>query len=147
MARGGNHPVILSGHNPAWLLKQSCAVAMRARAIHPSCVTPLETATQRPASFAPRAARACIAHALFFSARNATTTRLRSYGMGVTVPVQAVNFYAQAARIDNRYDNNGSTLKNDDATFIGLGANYSFSKRTDVCASRPPWPCAGAARW
>ena len=53
----------------------------------------------------------------------------------MTVPVQAVNFYAQAARIDNRYDNNGSTLKNDDATFIGLGANYSFSKRTDVYTS------------
>ena len=55
--------------------------------------------------------------------------------LGVTVPIQAFSVFGQVGRIDNRYDANNSTLKNNDATFVGLGANYSFSKRTDVCAS------------
>ena len=74
-------------------------------------------------------------HGLYFDTRNGTTTRLRSYGLGVTVPIQSFNLFAQAARIDNRYNANNSTLSNDDATFFGLGVNYAFSKRTDVYTS------------
>lgn len=74
-------------------------------------------------------------HALYFNTRNDTTTRLRSYGLGVTVPIQSFNVFAQVARIDNRYTDNNSTLGGDDATFFGVGANYSFSKRTDVYTS------------
>ena len=74
-------------------------------------------------------------HGLFFTTRNATTTRLRSYAFGVTVPVQAFNIYLQGGRIDNRYEQANSTMKNDDANFAGVGVNYSFSKRTDLYAS------------
>ncbi len=74
-------------------------------------------------------------HGLFFDTKNGTTTRLRSYGLGVTVPIQSFNLFAQVARIDNRYSQNNSTLSGDDATFFGLGANYSFSKRTDIYTS------------
>lgn len=74
-------------------------------------------------------------HGLFFKTRNDTTAQLRSYALGVTVPIQAFSLYGQVGRIDNRYDQNNSTLKNDDATFFGLGANYAFSKRTDVYTS------------
>ncbi len=74
-------------------------------------------------------------HGLYFNNRNDTTTRVRSYGLGVTVPIQAFNVFAQVARIDNRYNQNNSTLANDDATFFGVGANYAFSKRTDLYTS------------
>ena len=72
---------------------------------------------------------------LWSNVRNSTTTRVRSYGAGVSVPIQAFTVFAQVARIDNRYDLNNSTLKNDDSTFFGVGANYAFSKRTDVYTS------------
>ena len=74
-------------------------------------------------------------HGLFFTTRNETTTQLKGYGAGITVPIQAFTLYAQAARIDNRYDANGSALKNDDSNFFGVGANYAFSKRTDLYTS------------
>ncbi len=74
-------------------------------------------------------------HGLFFDTKNDTNTRLRSYGLGVTVPIQSFNLFAQVARIDNRYSQNNSTLSGDDAIFFGLGANYSFSKRTDIYTS------------
>jgi general bacterial porin, GBP family len=73
-------------------------------------------------------------HAMYFNTRNATT-RLQSYALGVTVPVGAFNFFTQVARIDNRFDLNGSQLKNNDANFIGLGAQYVLSKRTDIYTS------------
>ena len=73
--------------------------------------------------------------AMYFHDKNQTTNRRQSYALGVTVPIQAFSVFAQVGRIDNKYDQNNSTLKFDDATFIGLGANYSFSKRTDVYAS------------
>lgn len=72
---------------------------------------------------------------LWSNVRNDTTIRIRSYGLGVSVPIQAFNLFAQVARVDNRYDVNNSALKNDDSTFFGVGANYSFSKRTDVYTS------------
>ena len=74
-------------------------------------------------------------HAMYFNTRNDTTTKVRSYALGVTVPIQSFALYGQAGRIDNRYDTNNSQLKNDDATFFGVGANYAFSKRTDVYTS------------
>ena len=74
-------------------------------------------------------------HGLYFNTRNDTTTRLRSYGLGVTVPINSFNVFAQVARIDNRYNTNNSTLYKDDSIFFGVGANYSFSKRTDIYTS------------
>lgn len=74
-------------------------------------------------------------HALYFNTRNEATTKLRSYALGVTVPIQAFSLFGQVGRIDNHYDANDSTLKNDDATFFGLGANYALSKRTDLYTS------------
>ena len=74
-------------------------------------------------------------HALFSNTRNATTVRVRDYAVGITVPIQAFTVFGQVGRIDNRYDGNNSTLKNDDATFFGVGATYAFSKRTDVYTS------------
>lgn len=71
-------------------------------------------------------------HGLFFNTHNDSTVRLRSYGLGLTVPIQAFTVFGQVARLDNRYGINNSTLKNDDATFFGVGATYAFSKRTDV---------------
>jgi predicted porin len=73
-------------------------------------------------------------HGLYFNTRNATT-RLQSYGLGVTVPIGAFNLFTQVARIDNRFDLNGSQLKNNDANFIGIGAQYVLSKRTDIYTS------------
>jgi len=74
-------------------------------------------------------------HGLFFKTRDDLTTDQRAYALGVTVPYGAFSFFAQGARIDNRYNQNDSTLKNNDANFIGLGANYAFSKRTDIYTS------------
>ena len=51
------------------------------------------------------------------------------------MPVQSFAFYGQVARIDNRYQQNNSQLFHDDALFFGAGANYAFSKRTDVYLS------------
>ncbi len=76
--------------------------------------------------------------AMFFHNRNATTTRVSSYSLGATVPIQAFNVFAQFARINNRgfgNDAQGSPNANDDANFIGVGANYNFSKRTDLYVS------------
>ena len=70
--------------------------------------------------------------AMYFHTRNATTTSLQSYALGVSVPIQAFNLFAQFARIDNKYAQNNSTLKNNDANFIGTGAQYNLSKRTDI---------------
>ena len=72
---------------------------------------------------------------LWSNVRNGTTLRVRSYGVGVSAPIQAFTVFGQVARVDNRYDLNNSTLKNDDSTFFGVGANYAFSKRTDVYTS------------
>lgn len=74
-------------------------------------------------------------HALYFNTKNSTTTSVQSYALGVTVPIKSFNVFGQFGRIDNRYKANNSSLKNDDSNFIGLGANYLFSKRTDVYAS------------
>ena len=74
-------------------------------------------------------------HGLFFRTRNDTTTDLRAYAAGVTVPVQSFAFFGQVGRIDNRYNQNNSQLYHDDAMFFGVGANYSFSKRTDIYLS------------
>ncbi len=74
-------------------------------------------------------------HGLYFNTRNATTVRLQSYALGVTVPIQAFSVFGQAGHIDNRYKQNNSPLQNDDANFFGVGANYAFSKRTDVYVS------------
>ncbi len=74
-------------------------------------------------------------HGMFFTTHNDTTVSLKSYALGVTVPVQSFAFFGQVARIYNRYQQNGSQLFHDDALFFGLGANYSFSKRTDVYLS------------
>jgi len=74
-------------------------------------------------------------HLLAFNTKNSTTTSIRSYAAGITVPIQSYSLFGQVARINNRYDQNNSTLHNDDATFFGIGANYSFSKRTDVYLS------------
>lgn len=73
-------------------------------------------------------------HGLYFNTRSATT-RLQAYGLGVTVPIHAFNIFAQVARIDNRFDLNGSQLKNNDANFIGVGGQYNLSKRTDIYTS------------
>ena len=51
------------------------------------------------------------------------------------MPVQSFAFFGQVGRIDNRYNQNNSQLYHDDAMFFGVGANYSFSKRTDVYLS------------
>ena len=74
-------------------------------------------------------------HALYFNTRNATTTRLQSYALGVTVPIQSFSLFGQFGRIDNRYKQNNSALQFNDANFIGTGANYAFSKRTDIYLS------------
>lgn len=84
-------------------------------------------------------------HGLYFRTQNETTVRIQSYGLGITVPFGAFSFYGQAARIDNRYDENNSSLQNDDAMFYGIGANYSFSKRTDVYTSAGKQSNRGAA--
>ena len=74
-------------------------------------------------------------HGLFYNTKDRGTVKLRSYAAGLTVPIQAFSIFGQVGRIDNRYDTNGSTLKNNDALFFGVGANYAFSKRTDVYTS------------
>jgi predicted porin len=77
-------------------------------------------------------------HVLYFRNKNdADTTNARSYSLAVTVPFGAWTFNAVAARIDNRVDNGAvnNNPKNNDANFFGLGANYSFSKRTIVYAA------------
>lgn len=74
-------------------------------------------------------------HALYFRTKNSSTVDLQSYGLGVTVPFGAFTFLGQAGRIDNKYDKSGSTLKNDDSTFFGIGTTYAFSKRTDIYLS------------
>ena len=72
---------------------------------------------------------------LWSNVRNGTTTRVRSYGVGVAVPVQAFTIAGQVGRVDNRYNLNNSTLKNDDGTFFGAAVTYAFSRRTDVYTS------------
>jgi predicted porin len=74
-------------------------------------------------------------HALYFNNRNQTTTKIQAYGVGVTVPISAFTLYGQVARIDNRFKSGGSSVQNDDTTFFGVGADYAFSKRTNVYAS------------
>ena len=73
-------------------------------------------------------------HALFFHTRNDTTTRQSAYSVGLTVPLQSFKVLGVIGRIDNRYDDNNSVLKNNDANFVGLGGMYLLSKRTDVYA-------------
>jgi predicted porin len=76
--------------------------------------------------------------AMYFNNRNQTTTKIQSYAFGATVPIQSFNIFAQVARIDNKGPGNdaqGSLQKNDDATFIGIGAQYNLSKRTDIYTS------------
>ena len=84
-------------------------------------------------------------HGLYFNTRNATTTRLQSYALGVTVPIQSFSLFGQFGRIDNRYKQNNSPLQYNDANFIGTGANYAFSKRTDVYVSYAKQVNQGAA--
>jgi predicted porin len=84
-------------------------------------------------------------HALYFNTRNATTTRLQSYALGVTVPIQSFSLFAQVGRIDNRYKQNNSALQYNDDNFIGTGANYAFSKRTDLYVSYAKQVNQGAA--
>lgn len=83
---------------------------------------------------------------MFFTTRNATTTQLKSYSIGATVPIHAFNLFAQYGRINNRYDQNNSALYKNDANFIGTGANYAFSKRTDVYLSYAKQVNQGAAQ-
>ncbi len=73
--------------------------------------------------------------ALYFNTRNSTTTDQVAYALGFTVPIKAFSVFGQVGRIDNRYDQNGSSLGGDDAMFYGVGGNYAFSKRTDVYVS------------
>jgi predicted porin len=73
--------------------------------------------------------------AMYFNTRNATTTKIQSYSLGLTVPINAFNVFAQAAHIDNKYNANGSLLKYNDANFIGFGGQYNLSKRTDLYVS------------
>ena len=76
--------------------------------------------------------------AMYFHNKNQTTTKIQSYAFGATVPIQSFNIFAQVARIDNKGPGNdaqGSLQKNDDATFIGIGAQYNLSKRTDIYTS------------
>jgi len=47
---------------------------------------------------------------MFFTTRNATTTKLRSYALGATVPIGSFNLFGQFSRIDNRYNQNNSTM-------------------------------------
>ena len=74
-------------------------------------------------------------HGLFFNTHDDALVRQRAYGLGLTVPIRAFTVFGQVARIDNRYDINGSTLRNNDANYFGIGATYAFSKRTDLYTS------------
>ena len=71
-------------------------------------------------------------HALYFHTKNATTTKVQSAAFAVTVPIQAFKISGVVARVDNKYKDNGSTLRFNDANYFGLGGNYALSKRTDV---------------
>ncbi len=74
-------------------------------------------------------------HGLFFNTKDRLTTKVRTYALGLTVPIQAFSVFGQVGRIDNRYDTNNSPLQFNDAMFFGVGANYAFSKRTDLYTS------------
>lgn len=71
-------------------------------------------------------------HALYYWTKNETTTKQMAYGFGVTVPIQAFKIFASAARVDNQYRTNNSPIYLNDTNFYNLGANYAFSRRTDV---------------
>jgi predicted porin len=81
---------------------------------------------------------------MFFNTRS-NTVRQRSYSVGATVPVQAWNFFAQFARIDNRFQTNTVDQRPNDANFIGIGAQYNLSKRTDIYTSYAKQVNQGAA--
>jgi GBP family porin len=72
--------------------------------------------------------------AMYFNTRSATV-RQQAYGVGASVPIQAWNIFAQVARIDNRFQTATVNQTANDATFVGLGAQYNLSKRTDLYAS------------
>jgi predicted porin len=82
--------------------------------------------------------------AMYFNNRS-NTVRARSYSAGVTVPFQAWNFFGQFARIDNRFQSGAVDQRANDANFIGLGAQYNLSKRTDLYASYAKQVNQGAA--
>jgi predicted porin len=72
--------------------------------------------------------------AMYFQTKS-NTVRQRSYSAGLTVPIQAWNVFAQVARIDNRFQNGTVDQRANDANFIGAGAQYNLSKRTDIYVS------------
>jgi predicted porin len=72
--------------------------------------------------------------AMYFNTRS-STVRAQAYSVGASVPIQAVNLFAQVARIDNRFQNATVNQRGNDANYIGLGAQYNLSKRTDLYAS------------
>ena len=71
-------------------------------------------------------------HALYFHTKNATTSKVQSAALAFTVPIQAFKIVGVVARVDNKYKDNGSTLRFNDANYFGIGGNYAFSKRTDL---------------
>jgi len=56
-----------------------------------------------------------------------------SYMIGLTVPVNAWKFFGEYGKIKDKIAQNAG--KNDDAKFLGLGAQYNVSKRTDFYGS------------
>ena len=71
-------------------------------------------------------------HGLFFTTHDRLTTNVSAYAAGISAPLGNFNVFGQVARINNRYKDNNSQLYLNDANFFGLGANYNFSRRTDV---------------
>ena len=84
-------------------------------------------------------------HALFFHTRNDTTTKQNAYSVGLTVPLQSFRVIGVVGRIDNKFDDNGSLLKYNDANFFGLGGQYLLSKRTDIYMTGSKFVNNGAA--
>jgi len=69
----------------------------------------------------------------FKSSNNPVVTDKKSYMIGVTLPVNSFKFFGEYGKItDNAAKNAGL---NKDAKFLGLGAQYNVSKRTDFYGS------------
>jgi predicted porin len=82
--------------------------------------------------------------AMYFNTRS-STIRQQAYAAGATVPIQAWNLFANVGRIDNRFQSGTVNQRPNDANFVGLGAQYNLSKRTDIYLSWAKFINEGAA--
>lgn len=100
-------------------------------------------------------------HAIYWQTRNNNENRNaafgstvaqneRSYLAGITVPYGAFDFFGSVARLQDRSQSNvDAPLGTPKANFFGVGARYSFSKRTIVYAGTSHFslhngPCGNA---